>query len=192
MVLWSVPNAIALTVLFGNAGRRKTIFTRGSSLWAIVAPGRYAPNVAMSAASGAKPLPPDGACLFARGCGISKPSPACALSGCAASTPAATAPVAKPVAQAAKAVSYTHLGRQARREGGRRHRGRVVLVRRAAVHEGEPQRQALLQRVRSLRLHAALHRHAAWPHLLRYLRQRLCRAGQADERGRLLPPVPVR
>ena len=51
------------------------------------------------------------------------------------------------------------------RSGRQRPRGQGVLVRRAAVPQGQPERQALLQRERPVRLHAALGVHAAVPHL---------------------------
>ena len=79
------------------------IFPRGSNPWANVLPERYTPNAATSLPSGLKPREANGEVCFTRSLERSMLSPAYALSGCAARTPAATAPVANPVAHAANA-----------------------------------------------------------------------------------------
>ena len=67
----------------------------------------------------------------------------------------------------------------------------LVLVRRAALPEAEPEGRALLQRERSLRLHAALHHHAAAPDLRGHLGREPRRAGRGLRRSGLLPSVPL-
>ena len=74
----------------------------------------------------------------------------------------------------------------------RRRRARpLVLVWRAALPEAELEGRALLQRERPLRLHAALHHHAAAPDLRGHLGREPRRPGRGHGRGGLLPPVPL-
>ncbi len=82
--------------------------------------------------------------------------------------------------------------REARPVRRRRRARPLVLVRRAALPEAEPEGRALLQRERPLRLHAALHHHAAAPDLRGHLGCEPRRPGRGHGRGGLLPAVPLR